>query len=76
MTDQRGSSTLPNSQLAPEDLTKIRNEWNIAYVEGQVIHALVDEVERLRSELSARVVNTGKAYCAQCGSFKLVPYHV
>lgn len=33
-----------------------------------------DEIARL--QLDGPPVQIGKAYCAQCGSFKLVPYHV
>jgi hypothetical protein len=64
--------------VSSEDLSKIRREWNIAYAEGKVIHALIDEIERLRSARGddQTYVNTGKAYCAQCGSFKLVPFNL
>jgi hypothetical protein len=61
-----------------------KHDWvgddHCVYCENDTLKARIIELESTVGDLEegcvALAVSPGKAYCAQCGSFKLVPYHV
>jgi hypothetical protein len=71
---------LPAAEFVRADYTWKQLQKRASSDDGVDIEVLVKRqakrIQDLERQLQAGVVNAGKAYCAQCGSFKLVPFNV